>query len=50
LATSQLMTGFYANLKKTNKRDALREAQLSVKKQHEHPYFWAAFQLTGMAE
>ncbi len=50
LATSQLMTGFYSNLKKTNKRDALREAQLAVKKQYEHPYFWAAFQLTGMAE
>lgn len=50
LATSQLMTGFYANLKKTNKRDALREAQLAIKKQFEHPYYWAAFQLTGMAE
>lgn len=50
LATSQLMTGFYSNLKKTNKRDALREAQLTVKKQYEHPYFWAAFQLTGMTE
>jgi CHAT domain-containing protein len=50
LATSQLMKEFYSNLKKTNKRDALREAQLAVKKQYEHPYFWAAFQLTGMAE
>ncbi len=50
LATSQLMTGFYSNLKKTNKRDALRDAQLAVKKNFEHPYFWAAFQLTGMAE
>jgi len=50
LATSELMTGFYLNLKKTNKRDALREAQLAVKKKYEHPYFWAAFQLTGMAD
>ena len=50
MATSQLMTGFYSNLKKTNKGDALREAQLTVKKQYAHPYFWAAFQLTGMAE
>lgn len=50
LATSQLMTGFYSNLKKTNKRDALREAQLAVKKRYDHPFFWAAFQLTGMAE
>ncbi len=50
MATSQLMTGFYSNLKKTNKRDALREAQLTIKKQYERPFFWAAFQLTGMAE
>ncbi|OGQ52229.1 MAG: hypothetical protein A2W66_10305 [Deltaproteobacteria bacterium RIFCSPLOWO2_02_56_12] len=48
-ATSYLMTEFYANLKKNNKRDALREAQLTAKKQHEHPFFWAAFQLTGTA-
>jgi CHAT domain-containing protein len=50
MATSQLMTGFYSNLKKTNKGDALREAQLTVKKQYAHPYFWAAFQLTGMSD
>lgn len=49
MATSQLMAWFYSNLKKTNKRDALREAQLATKKQYEHPYYWAAFQLTGMA-
>ncbi|MEW6163285.1 MAG: CHAT domain-containing protein [Nitrospirota bacterium] len=50
MATSYLMTGFYSNLKKINKRDALREAQLTIKKQYEHPYYWAAFQLTGMPE
>ncbi|MDI6890607.1 MAG: CHAT domain-containing protein [Thermodesulfovibrionales bacterium] len=50
MATSYLMTGFYSNLKKTNKRDALRDAQLTIKKQYEHPYFWAAFQLTGMPD
>ena len=49
LATSELMTGFYANLKKTNKRDALRQAQLETKKKFPHPYFWAAFYLTGSA-
>lgn len=49
-ATSYLMTEFYANLKKSNKRDALRQAQLAAKKQYEHPFYWAAFQLTGRAE
>jgi len=47
-ATSLLMTEFYANLKKGDKREALRQAQLSVKKQYPHPFYWAAFQLTGM--
>ncbi len=50
MATAQLMTEFYSNLRKTNKRDALRDAQLNIKKQNEHPYFWAAFQLTGNAK
>jgi len=46
-ATSHLMEEFYAQLKKTNKREALRQAQLTTKKKYEHPYYWAAFQLTG---
>ncbi|MCX5893131.1 MAG: CHAT domain-containing protein [Deltaproteobacteria bacterium] len=46
-ATSYLMEEFYANLKKGNKRDALRQAQLATKKKFEHPYYWAAFELTG---
>lgn len=49
LATSELMTYFYANLKTANKRDALRQAQLETKKKFPHPYFWAAFYLTGSA-
>jgi len=49
LATSQLMTRFYSEMKKTNKRDALRDAQLETKKKYPHPYYWAAFQLTGSA-
>lgn len=47
-ATSLLMTEFYANLKKGDKREALRQAQLTTKKQYPHPFYWAAFQLTGM--
>jgi CHAT domain-containing protein len=46
-ATSYLMEQFYANLKKGNKREALRQAQLATKKKYEHPYYWAAFELTG---
>jgi CHAT domain-containing protein len=46
-ATSYLMEEFYANLKKSNKREALRQAQLATKKKYEHPYYWAAFELTG---
>ena len=47
LATSQLMTEFYTNLKKGDKQEALRQAQLSVKKQNPHPFYWAAFTITG---
>jgi CHAT domain-containing protein len=49
LATSHLMTEFYSTLKKTNKREALRRAQLDTKKKYPHPYYWASFQLTGNA-
>jgi len=47
-ATSLLMTEFYANLKKTDKREALRRAQLTIKQRYPHPFYWAAFQLTGL--
>ncbi len=49
LATSRLMTGFYGELGKTNKREALRRAQLETKSKYPHPYYWASFQLTGNA-
>ena len=49
-ATSDLMTHFYHNLKTHSKVNALRLAQLSIKKSYKHPYYWAAFQLTGRAE
>ena len=47
LATSQLMTRFYQELDKTDKRKALQTAQLEIRKTYAHPYYWAAFQLTG---
>ncbi|TAJ10024.1 MAG: CHAT domain-containing protein [Nitrospirae bacterium] len=48
LATSLLMTEFYAHLKKGDKQEALRQAQLATKAKYPHPYYWAAFQLTGL--
>ncbi len=50
LATSQLMTRFYKEMDKTDKREALRTAQLETKKKYPHPYYWASFQLTGNAK
>lgn len=47
-ATAELMVEFYQNLKKTDKREALRQAQLTIKQRYPHPFYWAAFQLTGM--
>ncbi len=49
LATSQLMTSFYLELRKTNKQEALRKSQLETKKKYPHPYYWASFQLMGNA-
>ena len=50
-ATSILMQEFYKSLKETDKRNALRTAQLKVKDTYNsHPYFWAAFQITGAVE
>ncbi len=47
-ATSELMKRFYTNLKNgMPKRDALRQAQLDTRKEFPHPFFWAAFFLTG---
>jgi CHAT domain-containing protein len=47
LATSYLMIRFYQGMHKTNKRDALRIAQLETRGKYPHPYYWASFQLTG---
>ncbi|WP_051303456.1 CHAT domain-containing protein [Psychromonas aquimarina] len=48
-ATSRLMQNFYTNLAdSSDKRLALKKAQLAVKTNYNrHPYYWAAFQLTG---
>lgn len=50
LSTSYLMTHFYRFMNNTTMRDALRLAQLETKKKYNHPYYWAAFQLTGKGD
>jgi CHAT domain-containing protein len=50
LATAELMTRFYRELERTDKREALRTAQLETRKKYPHPYYWASFQLTGSAK
>lgn len=49
-ATAALMQAFYGNLGSMNKQEALRMAQLTTRKTFPHPFFWAAFQLTGRAD
>jgi CHAT domain-containing protein len=45
------MTEFYRNLQRNpNKAQALRQAMLTVMKQHPNPRDWAAFTLIGEAE
>jgi len=47
-ATTFLMQRFYASLKSgMSKRDALRAAQIETRKNRPHPFFWAAFFITG---
>jgi CHAT domain-containing protein len=42
------MLNFYSQLKKNDKRTALRNAQIALKNgSKSQPYYWAAFQLTG---
>lgn len=48
-ATSSLMSEFYANLTTANARDALWQAQRETRKRYPHPFYWAAFQLTGQS-
>jgi len=47
-ATKFMMVRFYQYIaEKMTKADSLRLAQLDTRKKYDHPYFWAAFQLTG---
>lgn len=49
-ATAALMKAFYGNLGRQAKSEALRQAQIETRKKFAHPFFWAAFQLTGQAD
>ena len=47
-ATSELMSAFYSSLGKgLTRREALSAAEREQLKKQPHPFFWAAFQLTG---
>jgi CHAT domain-containing protein len=47
-ATSLLMKAFYGHLKHgMSEAAALQAAQAATRKQYPHPYYWAAFVLTG---
>jgi CHAT domain-containing protein/Tfp pilus assembly protein PilF len=46
--TGELMNSFYKHFKcGMSKAEALRAAQIETRSHHPHPYFWAAFVLTG---
>lgn len=49
-ATAELMGAFYENLRTLRKDEALRQAQSATRRTFPHPFFWAAFQLTGRAD
>jgi CHAT domain-containing protein len=49
-STSELMKIMYAGIQNGNaKRAALRDAQLAIKDEYGHPYYWAPFILMGDA-
>jgi CHAT domain-containing protein/tetratricopeptide (TPR) repeat protein len=49
LPTEKLMLSFYQGLATTNKREALRRAEIATRKTWGAPKFWAAFELNGSA-
>lgn len=50
-ATGKLMEHFYTHIKAgMSKAEALQKAQQEVRQDYAHPYFWAAFSLTGDGE
>jgi CHAT domain-containing protein len=47
-STSEFMREMYSQIRSgASKRSALRRAQLSIKDQYGHPYYWAPFVLMG---
>jgi CHAT domain-containing protein/uncharacterized protein HemY len=47
-ASYELMQAFYENLRAGQaKGEALRQAQVAILQRYPHPYYWAAYQLTG---
>ena len=49
-STSELFVAFYRNIKEKtdiNRAEALRQAQLEIRKRYDHPYFWSPFLLIG---
>lgn len=49
-ATAEFMKAFYQNLEKLPKHEALRQAQIRTRQSYPHPFYWAAFQLTGRSD
>lgn len=47
-ATADLMVEFYRLLPTQPKAEALRNAQRAIRSKWPHPYYWAAFQLSGL--
>ena len=47
VSTLELMRAFYTGLPEQGRREALRQAQIAQIARQLHPFFWAAFQLTG---
>jgi CHAT domain-containing protein len=46
--TAWMMENWYARLQSgANRAAALRDAQLTLKERHQHPYYWAPFVLIG---
>jgi len=46
--TKTLMEHFYTHLRQgVGKAEALRQAQLDVREEYPHPYYWSAFVLSG---
>ena len=49
-ATKTVMLSFYSNLREgMSKEEALRTAQLEIRKKYPQPYYWAGFVLTGVS-